>query len=82
MPKVNLEQALLELDEARETHEQIANLLAFGTDDPKQVKALVEMMDQSYLEPLPDYLERDLWLDSLFALEAAEADLIDDEEFW
>jgi hypothetical protein len=42
MPAVRLTDALLELDEARETKEAIDNTLSYGTEDPKEVRRLEE----------------------------------------
>jgi hypothetical protein len=40
MPAVRLVDALEELEEARETEEQIQHLVELGTDDPAEVKRL------------------------------------------
>jgi hypothetical protein len=40
MPKVDLNEALEEWEDAQETERDIQNLLDFGTDDPKRVAEL------------------------------------------
>jgi hypothetical protein len=44
MPSVNLNSALLELDEARATDEDISNIVHFGTDDRDAVAKIVYEM--------------------------------------
>lgn len=48
MPAVKLEDALLELDEARATDRAIQNTLDYGTDDPTKVAALEAEMFSDY----------------------------------
>jgi len=62
MPKVDLNDALEEWEEAKETKQDIQNLLDFGTDDPKRVAALEAQMREDTLMLQRD-LARDEWED-------------------
>ena len=69
--KVLLTDALLELDEARATEQDIQNVFAYGTDDPKLVAKLEDQMRIDWLMMLYDIENeerKDSW-DSGFDLE-------------
>lgn len=76
MPTVRLEDALLELDEERETALQLQHLADFGTDDPEEVRRCEAMLIEDWNDVSdPDY---DEWCERQAQRRAADNDWLGD----
>lgn len=58
MPAIRLQDALLELEEARETEAQLRNLFDYGTEDDVEVARLMDQMYRDEQEADDAFLEQ------------------------